>query len=1031
MIRKLVEASVDRRVLVLVLTAIFAVVAGIVASSLKLDALPDLTNNQVLVLTRAPGLTPEEVERFVTRPLETSLGGAPRLLEQRSVSRYGISAITLVFHDDVPPYLARQIVTERLAIELPPGVQPPELGPLTGGLGEIFHFTLSSGRRTPAELYELAVQRVAPLLRGVNGVVEVNTWGGAVRTLEVAADPLKLSGKNLTLEDLRDGLSRTTGTAPGAALAMGNGQLLLRAVARPDDAQSLGAAVVFRDSGTPTPLVVRASDVAEVKDGQLVRLGAATANGRGETLYVMVQMLRDENALDVIAGIHKAMTAVRAALPEDVRVDVVYDRSVLVNATLHTVGKNLLEGGLLVIAVLFLMLGSFRAGLIVASVIPLAMLGATAAMATLGVPGNLMSLGALDFGLLVDGAVVVVESVFHALAHLRPEQRASLSRADVRGKIREVAGKVAVPTFTSVLIILLVYVPVLSLTGADGKLFRPMALTVVFALGFALILSLTYVPAAAAMFLRAKDVPAKPPVPVRILERVYPPFVRGTAKRPLAITLGAVVLIGLGFAAFKASGTEFTPQLDEGDLVIQTTRAADISLDSSADAAGRLEAALVGHIPEVKQVVSRIGSPAVATDVMGVDQADVFVSLKPRAEWRKGLSRDELIGEVEAALKARAPGGEPSFTQPIQMRFNELLGGSVTDVAVSVYGEDLVELRRVAEAIRDAVAQVPSAVDARVLAPPAVALSTVEPRQLDVASVGLAARDVLDAVQALRTGLEVGSTWSGMLRVPIMLKLQGTESGFGLEGVPLPVPGGGVVPLSRVANVNTQDAPSLVNRRNGQRRLVVGFNVRGGSLGSVVQAAEAKVAQSVKLPRGYRLEWGGQYETMQQAQRRLAVVIPAVLVLIFGVLVYAFRKLRPALIIFSHVPFACVGGALLLWARGLPVSLPASIGFIALSGIAVLNGVVLLSRILELEKEGSTPRDAALTAATERARPVLMTALVAALGFVPMMIATGVGAEVQRPLATVVVGGLVTSTLLTLAILPSVYRFFHLKRRHA
>ncbi|NMO19838.1 CusA/CzcA family heavy metal efflux RND transporter [Pyxidicoccus fallax] len=1019
MIEAVVRLSVRHRAWVLTLTGMLALAGLAVSLHLELDAMPDITTNQVLVLTRAPGLTPEEVERLVTRPVEVALGGMPGLEAQRSLSRYGLSSVTAVFADDVDPYRARQLVQERLNVlgaSLPPGVDPPELGPLTGGLGEVFHFTLSSPERTAAQLLELTQLRVAPRLRSVSGVVEVNSWGGQQRTLEVRADAVRLAQRGVTLAQLRDALERATGSAPGASLPVGERHVLIRAVARPRAPADLAEALIPR-AGAPA---VRLGDVAEVTEGALPRIGSATANGRGETVYVMVQMLRDANALAVTGDISAALPEVRALLPEDVRLDVVYDRATLVRGTVRTVAKNLLEGGLLVVGVLFLLLGSVRAGLLVASAIPLSMLGATAAMVALDIPGNLMSLGAIDFGLLVDGAVVMVEGLFHRLAHLTPEEK----RREPREHVEETAVSLARPVFFSVLIILLVYLPILSLRGVDGKMFRPMAMTVVFALATALLLSLTFIPAAASWLIRPEHVPAREPLLVRWFERLYAPVLGRSVRSRLPVAAVAVFLLGVGGWLFARAGTEFTPQLDEGDMVIQTTRVPDISLEAAVSEAGRMERTLLEAIPEVRQVVSRVGSPAVATDIMGLEMADVFVSLAPRDAWRPGLTRESLIAEMEQVLDARAPGGEPSFTQPIQMRFNELLGGAVTDVALSIYGEDLGELSRLARRAAAMLREEPGAVDVRVLAPPEVPLFEVTPRPLDSARAGLGAVDVLEAVRAVRTGVEVGATWDGAVRVPIVLRLTGAPDAFSLANLPVPTDTGGLVPLSRVADVRLTSSPGLVSREGGQRRLVVGFNVRGADLGTVVGRARARVEQALAPPDGYRLEWGGQYETLTEARQRLSLVLPAVALLIFAVLLFAFRHLRPALAIFANVPFACVGGMMALAARDLPVSISAAVGFIALSGIAVLNGVVLMSREQRLEAEGHAPAEAVVLAARERARPVLMTALVAALGFIPMMLARGVGAEVQRPLATVVVGGLVTSTLLTLVILPTLYPWF-------
>ena len=1019
---RLVHASVTHRRMVMALVLVLVVIAAFTAVRLKLDALPDVTNNQVLVLTPAPGLSPEEIERLVTRPIETALGGMPRLVELRSISRYGISAVTAVFDDDSPPLAARQITQERLAtVVLPPGVETPSLGPLTGGLGEVFHFSITSSKRTLSELLELASLRIAPRLRLTPGIVEVNTWGGSERRLEVRADPLRLAARGLSLSRLEQGLRDSIGATAGASVPSGSGQALLRAVFRPYRPEEL-AALLLPDSAraTPTDAVPQrllVGDLATVTEGEAPRLGAATQDGEGEVVYLMAQMLRGENALEVLRGIHVRMKELSSTLPPDVKVQVIYDRSVLVSATLRTVGKNLLEGGLLVAAVLLLTLGSWRAGLLVALVIPLSMLGAAVAMVLAGVPGNLMSLGAVDFGLLVDGAVVMIEHLFHHPGDAQPGDEEGSAHAVSRR-----AGEVAKPVMFSVMIILLVYLPVLLLDGVEGKMFRPMAVTVVCALFTSLLLALLFIPAGAALLLRPVDLEERrPPLLIRGMERLYRPVLGWSLRHPLVVGLLALVLLGSGVTLLLQSGSEFLPQLDEGDLVIQTTRSADISLESAVREAGQVERVL-RTLPEVRQVVSRIGSPAVATDIMGLEQADVFVGLKPRSEWRPGLSREALIQEMETLLADKAPGGEPSFTQPIQMRFNEILAGAVTDVVVSVYGDDLAQIDRLAHAVAKSCSSEPGAEDVRVLAPPAVPLVEVRPRPIEAAHAGISTGEVLAAVQAIRSGLLVGTTYDGPVRLPVVLRLgEVVPDATGLGSLLLPMPDGGGVQLGRVAEIAFTPTPTLIQHHNGERRLMVGFNVRGVDLGTLLNRAELRVKREVQLPPGYRLSWGGQYETFEAARTRLGVLIPVVLLIILGVLWRLFGSLRPTLILFSAVPFAGTGGMLLLAARGMPVSISAAIGFIALSGIAVLNGVVLMVRLLELEGRGHTPKEAAAEAAKTRMRPVMVTALVAALGFVPMAMAQGVGAEVQRPLATVVVGGLVTSTALTLLILPSLY----------
>jgi cobalt-zinc-cadmium resistance protein CzcA len=1021
------------RAWVLALVCAFAI-AGLIASrELELDALPDVTGNQVVVLTRAPGLTPSEVERTVTRPVEVALGGVPGLLEQRSLSRYGISSVTGLFADDVDPWLARQQVAERLATlgELPAGVESPELAPFTGGLGEVLQLSVSGPGYTPAQLYEIVRLQIAPPLSTTQGVVEVNIWGGERRTLDVVADPLLLAQHGISLAELATTLRESTGAVPGATLPAGPGHTLLRGVNWPTRPAELAAVTVL--PRRPTPDVtephadepwsghevapVRVSELGEVVEGSLPRIGAATADGRGEVVYVMVQMLRDANALDLMDRLHEQLPTIQAALPEGVRIDVVYDRSILVRATLRTVATNLLEGAALVVLVLVLMLGSVRAGLLVATVIPLSMLGAVLGMVSFDVPGNLMSLGAIDFGLLVDGAVVMIERAFHELHGREHAEDRETTRDAIVGAMRRVAR----PMTFSVLVITLVYIPILSLQGVDGKMFRPMALTVVFALLTSLVLALTFVPAAAATWLDRRSVPKRDPWLVRALTFVYRPMLNLALRVPALVLLLALGLLGLGGFAFARSGSSFIPQLDEGDLVIQSTRAPDVSLDTAIEEALVLERAVRAAAPEVVAVTSRIGSPEVATDIMGIEQADVFVELAPREQWRAGLTREQLIADIDHAIAEQAAGSNPAYTQPIQMRFNELLAGSVTDVAISVYGEDIEHAREIAERIEAVIAEVPGAEDVRILAPPAVSLIEIRPDLLEATRLGFTAAQVLELVSALRTGIEVGATWDGPTHVPIRLRLAHDADAFTLDDIPIATPSGDIVPLRRLATIERLETPALVNRHAAQRRTVVGFNVRGADLGDVVVQAQQAVAERVGTTRGVRIEWGGQYAQLEEARERLTIVVPIVLLGILGLLIAVFRSLRPALIIFLNVPFAGVGGALALWGRAMPVSISAAIGFIALSGIAVLNGVVLMSSVLERQRAGAPAHEAARGAALERMRPVMMTALVAALGFVPMAIATGVGAEVQRPLATVVVGGLITSTMLTLLILPAIH----------
>ncbi len=1026
MISELARRSARRPLPVLVTWVVFLALALWGSMHLEFDALPDVTGNQVQILTRAPGRAPEEVELRVTMPIEAALGGVPGLVLHRSTSRYGLSAVIAMFEDGVDPYRARQLVAEKLSGlrgSLPPDVDAPELGPLTGGLGEIYHLALRSPQRSGAELLELATYQVAPLLRSVPGVVEVNTWGGERRRFEVVADAARLAAHGLVLADLERAVSGAVGVVAADALPAERGQILVRGDASVGRALDLAPVVVRGRDGNDAS-AIRLGDVADLREGAAPRIGAATADGEGEVVYVMAQMLRGANAREVTSELRARMDDVRRVLPADVRIDVVYDRSTLVDATLRTVARSLAEGGVLVVAVLLLTLGSLRAGLLVALAIPTSMLGAAAVMRHLGVGGNLMSLGALDFGLLVDGAVVMVEYVFHAERH---------GRNDDPMRIPNAVARVARPVFSAVAVILLVYVPVLALTGVEGKLYRPMAVTVVLALAVAMAFALTLVPAVLALR-GARWLPAREPWAVRLLERVYGWILPVVTRRAGLVALVAGALLVAAGVLLPRLGTELAPQLDEGDLVVQTTRAPDLRIDEAITAASAMELAL-RQVPEVRQVVSRLGSPAIATDTMGIDQADVFVALEPRARWRPGLSRDQLIAELETRIESATPGSEPAFTQPIQMRFNELLGGSATDVVLAVIGDDLSALWQAARAATAALEAVPGAADVRVLAPPEVGLIDVRPDALAAARFGLEPADVLTATAALRLGVPLAETLAqtptGPRPVPIVLRLGDTAPrAEELASAGLPSPGGAVVGLSDVAALGQRQVAGMIAHERGKRRLLVGFNVRGRDLGSTL--AEARTAvDRVTLPAGLLLEWGGQYKALEDAKARLAIVVPGVMLLILLVLGFTFANLRPALIVFSHVPFACVGGVFALAARGLPLSMAAAVGFIALSGIAVMNGVVLVAEITTRERSGDSPGHAALGAARSRCRAVTMTAMVAAFGFVPMMLASGVGAEVQRPLATVVVGGLITSTTLTLVVLPALYPFLARRRARA
>lgn len=984
---------------------------------LTIDAVPDLTPVQVQILTRAPALGPVEVEQFVTFPIEASLNGLPALRELRSVSRYGLSAVTAIFEDRTDVYRARQLVAERLAraVErIPTEYGRPVMGPLTTGLGEVYQFTVKGSGYSPMALRTLLEWDIGMKLRTVPGVVEVNIWGGQPQQFQVIVDPTKLLSLKLSLKQIFEALERNNALAGGGYIEHQREQLLIRGEALATQVIDLARIVVAHGSGG-IPIYI--SDVAEVKEASALRIGAATAMGDGETVIGMVQMLAGENAQRVVTQVKARVQEIQATLPSGVVIEPYYDRTLFVSKVIGTVRNNLLEGGLLVIAVLFLFLGDLRAGLIVASAIPLSMLIAFTGMMQAGLSGNLMSLGAIDFGLLVDGSVVMVDNILRRLAKAK-----SRHQEDRLAEVLAAGREVLRPMTFAVSIIILVYVPILTLTGIEGKMFRPMASTVIMALAGSLLLAVTVTPLLSFWFARARMGQEETRL-IRIMRDVYAPCLRWALARPVwPVTLAiGLFLFSLGLAT--RLGIEFVPRLDEGDLAVQVWRLPSVSLSESVSSALEIERVL-RRFPEVTQVVTRTGSPEVATDVMGVEMSDVFVILKPRYEWVTARTREELIATLKDAITNAVPGVGLSFTQPIEMRFNELIAGVRSDLAVKIFGPDLDVLKQHADAVARTLEQVHGAADVKVEQVAGLPLLRIIVNREEIARYGLTANEVLALVQTTRVGAVVGSVVQGPRRFDLVVRLadKASQDPGTLGSLLIPTMHGELVPLSRVAKIQVDSGPAQVSHEHVQRRIVVECNIRGRDLGSFVTEAQRAVAQAVSLPAGYELTWGGQFEHLKEASRRLAVVVPITLLLILGILSVIFGAMRPALLIFLNVPLALSGGILALWARGLPLSISAIIGFIALFGIAVLNGVVLVSHIRQLEAEGRSTDQAVIEGAMDRLRPVLMTALVASLGFVPMALATSMGAEVQRPLATVVIGGLLTSTALTLLIIPALYR---------
>ena len=1004
---------------------VMVVISGLWSlGELNIDAVPDLTPVQVQVLTRAPAWGPVEVERFVTFPIEAKLSGLPGLREIRSVSRYGLSAVTAIFEDHVNLYLARQLVNERVTLaaeQIPKEYARPIIGPLTTGLGEVYQFTLKGEGYSSMELRTMLEWEVGWRLRSVPGVVEVNIWGGEEKQYQVIVDPQKLLAFNLSLKQVFTALEQNNALVGGGYIQHEREQYLIRGEALASTVMDISKILVdHRPGGVP----IYIKDVGTVKEGAALRIGAATRMGEEETVIGMVQMLAGANAAQLLAKVKTKVRAIQESLPPGVVIEPYYDRSIFVSRVIATVRANLLEGGLLVIAVLFAFLGDLRAGLIVASAIPLSMLIAFSGMVQAGISGNLMSLGAIDFGLLVDGSVVMIDNI---LRRLRGTQE---SPAQPRMEtIYEAAREVARPVFFAVGIIILVYIPILVLTGLEGKMFRPMAITVIFALAGSLVFAMLVVPVLAYWFGTSQSLGQETWI-VRWLRRGYEPCLKFSLRRRKVVVGSAMGLFGISLLIAWTLGVVFVPRLDEGDMAIQIWRLPSVSIDESVKTALGVERSL-RKFPEVVKVVTRTGSPEVATDVMGIELSDVFVVLKPRDEWTSAKTKNALISHMKKAILADVHGVGLSFTQPIEMRFNELIAGTRSDLALKIFGDDLTTLRKLAENAAGLLQDVPGAADVKIEQVSGIPRIRIVVDREGIARYGINAADILQYVQSARVGQVVGTVFERERRFQLVVRMvdQASASPKALKNLLVPTPHDELVPLSRVAKVFVDEGPAQVSRENVQRRIVVESNIRGRDLGGFVKEARQRIEEAITLPTGYYLEWGGQFEHLQEAARRLMVVVPVTLIMIMGVLSLIFGSLRPALLIFLNVPLALSGGIFALWFRGLPLSISAMIGCIALFGIAVLNGVVLVARIRTLEEQGLPTDQAVSQGAMDRFRPVLMTALVASLGFLPMAVATSMGAEVQRPLATVVIGGLITSTALTLLVIPALYRFIARENR--
>ncbi len=1024
MFDSLIRFSLRSRPLVLLL--LFGLGASGVYSllSLPIDAVPDITNVQVMALTSAPALGPEEVEQLITIPVENAMNGIPRIKEVRSFSQFGISGVTIIFDEGTDIYWARQQVGERLVqvrAEIPNEFGKPEMGPIATGLGEIYQFEVRNAPDSPQPKSQMDLRtildwEVARKLKSVPGVVEVNALGGELKTYQVELDPDRLQARGIPLNEVFEAIRQNNVNAGGGYVERPSGELrVIRGVGLVSNLEDLENVIVRTTQGG-TPIYVR--DLGQVRLAPMIRQGAATRDGRGEAVTAIVYLLMGENGRVVIERIKQKVAQIQRDLPEGVVLEAYYDRNDLIDKTIGTVSRNLVEGGVLVIAVLLVMLGNLRAGLIVASAIPFSMLFAGNLMLYFGIAGSLMSLGAIDFGLIVDSAVIVVENCVSRLSHAPRGSRA----LDV---VKSATVEVRRPVVFGVAIITLVHLPILALEGVEGKMFRPMALTVIFALTGSLFLSLTATPVLASFFLRP-GMSEKDTLPVRIAKRLYEPTLDLVLPRRILVAIIALVGFALCIPFALQLGGEFIPQLDEGDLVIVQTRPPSVSLTEAIDDATRLEAALREEFPdEIRTIVSRIGRPEIGLEPAGVNLTDSWVLLAKPDEWTAAHTKDELVDKIDAVCRRVMPGTFYSFSQPIELRFNELLSGVRADLGIGVYGDDLDVLQDRANAIAEVLDSIPGATGVKAQVIGGLPFVRIQVDRARMARYEINASDVMDVVAALG-GKVVGQVVEGQRRFALQVRF-GRQYRNNLDTIrklKIGDPRGRLIPLEDVADITLEDDTYEIWRKDRERRIMVQANVRGRDLASFVSEAQRRVISEVPLPRGYALEWGGTYENLQSATKRLTIVVPVALAMIFLLLYATFQSIKLGILIFLSVPLGAIGGVMALWLRGLNFSISAGVGFIALSGVAVLDGLVLVSAIRQLVEYGLPVPDAVRQASMARLRPILMTGLVASLGFVPMAFSHGAGAEVQRPLATVVIGGLLSSMFLKLVVLPAIYPWF-------
>ena len=1022
MLNWIIDFSLRHRALVVFGALVFAVLGAVSMLRLDIDAFPDTTPVQVEINSVAPSLGPQEVEQQITFPIEQVLSGLPRLQLLRSISKFGLSQVVVYFEDGTDIYFARQLVNERLAaVVLPPGIERPKLGPVSTGLGEVFHYVVSGPSDDVTQLRTIHDWVIKPKLRTVKGTAEVNSWGGYEKQYLVRIDPPRLLKHGLTFEEVVEAVVRNNRNVGGGTTSQNSQMLLVHGVGRTVNVEQIGNIVITAKQGVP----IRLRDVADVEIGHEVRRGAVTADGRGEVVLGLGFMLTGENSHVVTRNLKQRLEDIKPTLPSNVKVQTVYDRTELVDHVIETVRNNLFEGGLLVIVILFAFLGNLRAAGIVALAIPLSMLFAFSGMLRFGIAASLLSLGAIDFGLIVDSSVVMVENCVRHIAH------GDLTRKSKLEMVRDAAVEVRKPTMFGELIIMIVYLPILTLEGVEGKMFHPMALTVIFALMGSMVLSVTLMPVLASLLL-PKKIDQREPLLMRMAQRINVPVLRFCLRHKLVVMGFAVGVLVVAFGMIAPNlGSEFVPRLSEGAIVINIVRLAGTEISESVRTNTLMEKTLLRAFPdEIEHVWTRIGTAEIATDPMGVELSDLFITLKPRSHWKKAETQAELSELIDKELRD-IPGQRLAFTQPIEMRINEMLSGGRTDLTVKVFGDDFATLTAKANEIEQVLRTVPGNADLAVEQLEGQGVLEIQIRQDEIARYGVPAKTVLDLVESVGS-MPLGEIVEGQLRFPLVVRLpeRYRNSPEAIGSILVATPAGERIPLSRLAALRVVEGPATITREWGQRRIAVTCNVRGRDLGSFVAEARRQVAEHVQVPVGrYHVEWGGQFEQLERARTRLLIVVPLCFVLIFGLLYLTYGNVVDAMRVFTGIPFAWVGGIFALWLRDMPFSISAAIGFIALSGVAVLDDMILVSYVRQLRKKGLALDEAVQQAAITRLRPVLMTTLVASLGFLPMAFSTGRGAEVQRPLATVVIGGVLGAMVMSLLVLRVLYVVFQVPSR--